>query len=111
MTVSRQDFKENGVNFVKACICASMTSMYEDGAYYFNFSLENSNIVFETQPADQANAEFSVFAKVDSSIFDGCENIEDFENLPEHHEDFHDICRKIYYKVLEEIEEANLSSG
>jgi hypothetical protein len=52
-----------------------------------------------------------VFAKVDSSIFDGCENIEDFENLPEHHEDFHDICRKIYYKVLEEIEEANLSSG
>jgi hypothetical protein len=105
MTISIQDFKENGVNFVETCIRASMTSMYEDGAYYFHFSLEDGNVIFETQPVDQGNTEFSVFVEIDSGIFDGCESVEDFENDPGYQEDFNGICRSLYYKALEKIEE------
>jgi hypothetical protein len=101
--ISVDDFKnnKNGVAFVKSCIQSSMSSMYEDGAYYFRFSVDDGSVLFEEQPEQVPEDTFSVFVDVDNSILEGCESIEDFENLPEHQEDFNAICENLYRKAVE----------
>jgi hypothetical protein len=107
LKISINDFQSSkkGTFFVKECIRSSMASLYEDGTYTFPFSVSDENIIFHTQPVDQARDEYSVCVDVDMSVFAFCENVEEFEIYPEHKEDFEEICLRLYWKALKEIEE------
>lgn len=101
--ISINDFKnsEKGIGFVKNCIQSSMSSQYEDGYYYFSFILDDTEIVYETQPVGTLKHKCNVAIEVDDSLFNGCENVEQFETLPEYQAAFTDVCERLYDKAVE----------
>jgi hypothetical protein len=105
MTVNEFKQRNKGIEFVKSCIKGSDSSMYEDGCYHFRYIIDNGNIVFaENRPENPDSEWYGIFTNVDDSLFEGCENIEDFENASEHQEDLTEICERLYNIIAEKID-------
>jgi hypothetical protein len=103
--IQTDDFadEKQGIQFVEDCIRSSMSSLYEGGAYHFQFFLDDGNILFDPQLCPRGEKEYLVSVEVDDSVLTGCENIEEFETSPCQREAFREVCERLYEEARKEI--------